>query len=128
MPKTARVLLVTPNLKGVKDGLNRIQPPLGLMIMAAVLRKGGHEVAIHDTALEGWGNQRQIDDKTLLIGQSDEEIERVIASHAPDIIGISALFSNLVESAHHVARIAKKVNPGVKVVLGGNHISNAVSD
>ena len=27
--KKARILLITPNLKGIKDGLNRIQPSLG---------------------------------------------------------------------------------------------------
>ena len=128
MPKKAKVLLITPNLKGVKDGLNRIQPPLGLMIMAAALRDRGHEVAIHDTALEGWDNQRDLDEKTVLIGQSEQAIEKVIARHDPDVVGISALFSNLMESAHRIAGIAKKTKPTANVVLGGNHISNAASD
>ena len=33
----SKVLLVTPNLKGIKDGLNRIQPSLGLMTIAQSL-------------------------------------------------------------------------------------------
>ena len=32
------------------------------------------------------------------------------------------------ESAHNIAAIAKKVNPEIIVVLGGNHISAAIRD
>ena len=93
MAKKGRVLLITPNLKGVKDGLNRIQPPLGPMIAANVLRERGHEVPIHDCALEGWTNQKSLDEKTIIIGQTDSQIGSIIDSYGPDIIGISALFS-----------------------------------
>ena len=60
--KKSRILLVTPNLKGIKDGLNRIQPPLGLMLFAQVLIDDGHEVKIHDFALEGWNNRVDINE------------------------------------------------------------------
>jgi radical SAM superfamily enzyme YgiQ (UPF0313 family) len=122
-----RILLLTPNLKGVRDGLNRIQPPLGPMIAAEVMRRRGHEVCIHDAALEGWHNQVVLDEKTILIGQPDSEIEEVIAEYSPDIIGISALFTNLMDSAHRMARLAKNVCPEANVILGGNHISNAIA-
>ncbi len=128
MVKKGRVLLMTPNLKGVKDGLNRIQPPLGPMIAASILRGKGHEVYIHDCALEGWENQKSLDEKTIIIGQTDSQIASTIDSYKPDIVGISALFSNLMESAHNLARITKSVRPNTKVILGGNHISNAISD
>ena len=36
MKKKAKVLLVTPNLKGIADGVNRIQPSLGLMLIAMI--------------------------------------------------------------------------------------------
>ena len=39
MNKKAKVLLITPNLKGIGDGVNRIQPSLGLMLIAANLEK-----------------------------------------------------------------------------------------
>ena len=41
MKKKAKVLLVTPNLKGIADGVNRIQPSLGLMLIAPILEKMG---------------------------------------------------------------------------------------
>jgi len=124
----ARVLLITPNLKGVKDGLNRIQPPLGLMIAAAVMIRNGHIVKIHDTALQGWDNRTVLNSNIVMIGQSDDDIRGIIENFSPDIIGISALFSNLMDSTHQIASIAKEVNKDIKVILGGNHISSAISD
>jgi radical SAM superfamily enzyme YgiQ (UPF0313 family) len=128
MDTRAKVLLISPNLKGVKGGINRIQPGLGIGYLGAVLRQSGHEVYIRDTALEGYNNEVDIGRNMVLIGESDEAIEAYISSLQPDIVGISALFSNLMEHAHTIARIAKSVNPAIKVILGGNHISNAVWD
>jgi len=52
----------------------------------------------------------------------------MIGEFDPDVIGISGLFSNLMESAHHLAAIAKRVQPHAPIILGGNHLSNAISD
>ena len=126
----ARILLVTPNLKGIADGTNRIQPSLGLMLIGELLIQHGHEVKIYDSALDGWGNRKIIDEKNkiVLIGDNDEIIKNKITKFNPDIIAISVLFSNLFESAHNIANIAKKINPNIITILGGNHISNAVLD
>ena len=59
--KKARVLFMTPNLKGMDDGVNRIQPSLGVMLIAGMLEHHGHIVKIHDTALEGWDNRIIVD-------------------------------------------------------------------
>lgn len=128
MIKKARVLLMTPNIKGVRDGVNRVQPGLGIGYLGAVLREAGHEVYIRDTALEGYHKEKRLDDKMVLIGEPDDTIASYISNLNPDIIGISALFSNLMGHAHIIAKIAKDVNPRIKVVLGGNHISNAVRE
>ena len=130
--KKAKVLLVAPNMVGMSDGLNRIQPSLGLMLMASVLIEHGHDVRIHDTGLAGWENRRVIDPikdpKKVEIGQSDEDIKKYIQEYSPDIVAISVLFSNFLDSAHTVARIAKEVNKKTTTILGGNHISNSVID
>ena len=126
--KKARILLLTPNLKGIKDGLNRIQPSLGLMTIAQSLINNNHIVKIHDTALEGWKNRIDIGNNKVMIGQSNQEIENVIRKFNPHIVGISILFSNLNESAHIISGIVKKINPKIYVLLGGNHISNSLVD
>ena len=106
--KKAKILLITPNLIGIKDGLNRIQPSLGLMTIAQSLLNNNHIVKIHDTALEGWHNKVDLDDNKIMIGQTDEKIEEVIREFNPDLIGISILFSNLNQSGHNIAKLAKK--------------------
>jgi len=128
--KKAKVLLITPNLKGVGDGVNRIQPSLGLLLIAPILEQNGHKVKIYDSALDGWENRSVIDEKNniVMIGQSDQKIANAISDFSPDIVAISVLFSNLLESAHNIAKIVKKVNKNIIVILGGNHISSAVSD
>ena len=130
MNKKARVLLITPNLKGIGDGVNRIQPSLGLMLIAANLEKHGHIVKIYDSALDGWDNRELVDKKNniVMIGQNDEKIAKVIDNFSPDVAAISVLFSNLLESAHNIAKIIKKVKKDTTVILGGNHISSAVTD
>ncbi len=130
--KKAKVLLIAPNMVGMSDGLNRIQPSLGLMLIASTLLEHGHEVKIHDTGLAGWENRRVIDPikdpKKIEIGQSDEDIRKYIQEYSPDMVAISVLFSNFLDSAHTVARITKEVNKNITVILGGNHISNSVID
>ena len=130
MNKKARVLLITPNLKGIGDGVNRIQPSLGLMLIAANLEKHGHIVKIYDSALDGWENRKLIDKKNniVMIGQNNSNIANVIDNFSPDIAAISVLFSNLLESAHNIAKIIKRVKKNTTVILGGNHISSAVTD
>lgn len=128
MARKAKVILMAPNIKGTINGVNRIQPGLGIGYLGAVLRESGHEVYIRDAALEGYDNEKYLGNNLVLIGETDESIASYIANLKPDIVGISAIFSNLMDHTHTIARIAKEVNPKVKVVLGGNHISNAVID
>ena len=118
-----RILLITPNLKGIEDGVNRIQPSLGLMLIAPVLENNGFEVKIYDSALNGWSNRSLIDkkNKIVLIGDSDEKINEEISNFSPDIVGISVLFSNLLESAHNIARIVKRVNKKLCVLRGKSY-------
>lgn len=126
--KKEKILLIAPNLNGFRDGVNRIQPPLGLMLIAAQLEKEGHDVKIHDTALEGWNTARDIRKGLIQIGQTNDEISNVISDFNPKIIAVSVLFSNLTDSAHEIMKIAKDVNNKIITVLGGNHLSNAVKD
>jgi len=128
--RKAKILMVTPNLRGFSDGVNRIAPSLGLMLIAQKLINDGHEVKMHDFALEGWNNRTVIDpvNKVIQIGQSDDDIRKVISNHSPDILMVSVLFSSLWESAGNIAKIAKKINNKIKTVIGGNCISNAISD
>ena len=50
--KEKRVLMIAPNIIGVKGRMNRFVPGLGIMYLAAVLEERGFHVAIRDTAFE----------------------------------------------------------------------------
>ena len=128
--KKARVLLVSPNLKGIVDGITRIQPTMGLLLIAPILQRAGHTVKIYDSALDGWNTRKTLDanHNVVMIGQTDDEIAGVISDFAPDIVAVSVLFSNLIESAHNIAKVTKKVNKNIPVILGGNHISSSIID
>ena len=128
--KKARVLLVTPNLRVGESELSRMQPTLGLMIFAQMLIDDGHKVKMHDFALEGWNTRQLIDpiNKFISVGLTDDEIAACISGFDPDIVGLSVLYSTLLDSAKNIARITKKINKKITVVIGGNCISNAVVD
>src|SRR5262245_21043459 len=84
--RTGRGLLITPNLKGLSNGLSRIQPGLGIMMMAGSLRRRGHSVEIFDSALAGWDRREPIDDMMVAIGSAPADIAARIDNAAPDII------------------------------------------
>ena len=76
---------------------------------------------IRDTGLEGYDNICNLPEEDLImIGESDKDIGDYIADFDPDVVGISSLFSNLMEHTHTIAKIAKTVNNNITVVLGGN--------
>ena len=73
--------------KGFKNGVNRIQPPLGLSYLTSYLREiDGIKIYVKDTAIDGYENEIQIDGKMVMIGQSNEEIEKYISKINPDVI------------------------------------------
>ena len=128
--KKARVLLAAPNLLVNEGELSRIEPPMGLLLFAPLLKQDGHEVLIKDFALDGWNTLTPFDlkNKRYIKGATEEYIAKVISDFNPDILGISVLYSSLIDSAKDVARIAKKINPKITVIVGGNCISNSVVD
>ena len=94
------------------------------MLIAPILEKHGHKVKIYDAALDGWDKRKIIDEKNniVMIGQDDENIAKVVSNFSPDIVAISVLFSNLLESAHQIAKVIKKVNKKIKIILGGKMV------
>lgn len=128
MNKKAKVLVMTPNMIGMVDGINRIQPCHGPGLIAGNLRDRGHEVYFRDTALEGYSHVVPKKDSLVTIGEDEEATARYISEVQPDWVVVSILFSNLAEHGKTLARIAKSVNPNIKTALGGNHVNNTYRD
>ena len=60
----------------MKGGVNRIHASLGIGYLGAVLRKAEHEVYIRDTALEGYNNEKPLDGRTIMIGETNMKSSR----------------------------------------------------
>lgn len=82
-------------------------PPLGLAYIAAVLEKEKYDVRILDAPVLGYNVDR---------------IKDFISNEKPDVIGIHTLTPDL-PSVLKIAEAAKGVDKGIKVVLGGSHLS-----
>jgi radical SAM superfamily enzyme YgiQ (UPF0313 family) len=87
-------------------------PPLGLCYLAAVLKEDNYDVEIIDAAAEGL---------------SLEETARRIINFSPHVLGIIT-FTVSGNSSYEVAKEIKLRSPGIKVVIGGPHITSNPDD
>ena len=97
-------------------------PPLGLAYLAAFLEKD-YNVAILDAFAMGYVRPVEVGGDMLRYGISDAEIADFIDGFAPDVIGISCLFSMQYYSVLELSRFIKKRYPKIPLVLGGSHVS-----
>lgn len=103
-PAENEILSCNPEFLEKERGHN---PPLGILYLASYLEKQGDlcEISVMDAQAEEIGYP---------------EIEERIRSYAPDIVGLTAMTVTLIDVLK-VAGIVKKVDPGIRVVLGGPH-------
>jgi len=104
-----RVLLMTP-----PGGFTAKapMPPLGLLYVAAALREAGHEVTVRDYA--GRRARRR-------------DLVHDLRAIRPAVMGITVLTESRFAAAA-AARIAKRLDPAVRVIVGGPHPSGAPED
>lgn len=119
-----RVLLIKPSCTVYKSDptLPAATLPFGIAYLASYLLSKGEQVKVIDSLSEGIGCIEKEKNCTK-IGLSDEEIEKRIRGFNPDIVGITSMFTAFSQDAHDLARLIKKTNPDVKVILGGAHAS-----
>lgn len=96
-------------------------PPLGLGYLGSVLENNNIEVKIVDCLLEGWHNRSKMTEDIIRIGLSFEQIEDIIRSYGPDIVGVNNLFTKQRENAHKIYAIAKKIDKNIITIAGGAH-------
>ncbi|MDP2860282.1 MAG: radical SAM protein, partial [bacterium] len=58
------------------------------------------------------------------IGLSDREIEKRVREFAPEVVGITSMFTAFDRDVHSLAALVKKINPEIKVIVGGAHASS----
>lgn len=80
-------------------------PPLGLLYIQAAVEHSDHESIFLDADIEGWDHH---------------EAAKQALSHKPDLIALQAMTFTFPD-AYLVAREIKRLNPEVKVLIGGPH-------
>lgn len=99
-----KILLIYPYwLEKRKNIEDVVVPPIGIYYLGAVLKKNRYDVEILN-----WYN----------INETPEKIKKILKDKKPDIIGFSVLQANR-WGAIEIAGIAKRINPGVKIIFGG---------
>jgi radical SAM superfamily enzyme YgiQ (UPF0313 family) len=81
--------------------------PVGLLSLAALLHQRGYQVTLANLSGFGW-----------------ERVRQVLRQECPSVLGISQFTHNREESLK-LARLAKELDPGCYVVLGGPHATHA---
>jgi len=141
-----KVLLVQPPVRDFYDTDVRLQP-IGLAYLKAAVRKHLPGIDIHIKDYHGACGRRTVaipkelrhlsdyyavDDGSPFstfhrfyhFGKSFDDIENEIAALAPDVVGISSLFTPYFREALEVAARVKKRTRAI-VVMGGSHASAA---
>jgi radical SAM superfamily enzyme YgiQ (UPF0313 family) len=127
--KKTRVALITPNVIGSKTQIRRVQPPLGIACLAAVLDEYGFKaLKIIDSSAEGYNNVQDLEGDFIEFGLDDDQVLKKIEEFNPDIVGISALFSSQFSCAERLGKKIKEMSPEIVLVFGGIHASKMTEE
>src|SRR3989304_9828711 len=113
MGEKVKILLLNPPMNyGAYNEAGRIYldksyPPLGLAYIAAVLEKQKYTVKFLDLA-----------DTPL------ENVEKIIKTEKPQIVGISCNLTDYRWGSFKLAQIIKEIDPEIKVIMGGSHATH----
>jgi len=126
----SKILLISPPFYRLMGShFNGIH--LGLSYIAALLNEYGHSVSIYNADFydsDTYLDQRKLFEnfdtyKKVLNDLSHsiwKEVGEVIKQADPDYVGIQ-MYTGTFKSAQNVALIAKSLNAGIKIIVGGTH-------
>jgi anaerobic magnesium-protoporphyrin IX monomethyl ester cyclase len=116
-----RTLLVSPPITIPRNMQKRCIPPLGLSYIAGYLEGQGAPVAMLDCAVEGYEHEEHSGNLVTYGLPPAALAERLRAMPAPDVVGLSVLFSTDLHNLFVAARVVKEVFPSAVIVVGGLH-------
>jgi magnesium-protoporphyrin IX monomethyl ester (oxidative) cyclase len=113
-------MLVYPQTRGGRGQRIVMMQPLGISYLAAVLRDR-YEIQLLDASIEGVDQVRLDPPEFEVRGLSPEDVQKRIGSFAPDVLGVSCVFSPQYPLVQEMVRRAKGANPDLITVTGGTH-------
>jgi magnesium-protoporphyrin IX monomethyl ester (oxidative) cyclase len=117
-----RVVLVYPQTRGGRGQRFVMMQPLGISYLAAVLRDRT-EVRLLDASILGVDRVRLDPPDFEVRGLEPDELQRRIEELAPDVLGVSCVFSPQIPLVRETVRRAKRADPDLVTVTGGTHPS-----
>ena len=96
--------------------------PVGLSYLASVLRSR-YELKILDAAVLGYDQERPINWNFMEYGLTHEQIIQEVEKFAPQVVGISCIFSAELPVMAEICRNVKKLSKDIITVTGGTHPS-----
>ena len=130
MPKAPlKLMLCIPHQLVHFDGVNarpQVSLPLGILSMAAYLREQqwNGSIDIYDARLSARFSEIDTPQgRRMVFGDDEAEMVARIVAAAPDVVGISNMFSAQFERTLRTAELVKEHLPQARVVVGGPHVS-----
>lgn len=111
-----KVLLINPPFEYYSRH-QIFREPLSLAYLAAYLRKFGYQVKILDGVASAATNKG----KLWRYGLSDQEVSAKTREYKPDVVGITCVSSLRIFDVLRIAKLIKRVDPGIKTIVGGVH-------
>ncbi len=124
--KIKKILLINPPrviFRGQER--KRVDFPMGLGYIGAMLKLEGYEVIGLDVLLEGYYEEESLSNNRLRFGLSDDKIKQQMSEIKPDVVGVSNMFSSGEREALRMCEIAKEVDPDIITIMGGCHPTSA---
>jgi anaerobic magnesium-protoporphyrin IX monomethyl ester cyclase len=125
------VLLIRPPLHHdsfTMDDAVRIDIPLGLLYLAAVLEKNNHSVSVYDSYgdinIEDFEKIHRTSAPPYLIGSSSDTILQKIQKARPKLLGISCMFNKNLKQVVETAKLIKSHFPDIIIAVGGASITS----
>ncbi len=119
------VLLINPSRTYHQHSQElRLGLPLGLLSIASVLHNESISVSILDCLISS-KTEINKSESGIFHGIDDKVIISAIQKETPEIIGITCPFSSQLDNCLNIAKLIKKINSDIVVVVGGPHFSVA---
>lgn len=112
-----KLLLINPYFKAMTK-YERVEMPLGLTYLAAVLEKANFDVEIIDASV---GSKRSFKKNIWHYGYTLDELITKIKEKKPDLVGLGCVFSMRFPEVLEIAKEIKKINKDIIIAIGGIH-------
>ncbi len=116
-----RVMLIFPPSTSLSSWEPMVTTPMGIAYLAAALREAGYEVSCLDAVAEAAYQETPVADHISRYGLTYDQIMERVREARPDLVGISAIFSNQWPAVRELANRIKALDPDLTVAGGGAH-------